>query len=175
MGETMPADAVFAIQPVPAMTRHILRGDMQVVAQAGAALGLDVPVRPLTSAEAGPVAVLWLGPDEWLVLDAPAGFAGTLAGLAHSLVDVSHRQVALRLTGRSAARVLSAGCPLDLSRHAFPSGMVARTIFHKAEIVIWRRPTGLHVEVWRSFAPYLTAHLAEAERATRGLPDKALP
>ncbi len=43
--------------------------------------------------------------------------------------------------------------------------MATRTIFDKAEIVLWRRAaTTFHVEVWRSFAPYLAASLAEAAR-----------
>jgi sarcosine oxidase, subunit gamma len=34
--------------------------------------------------------------------------------------------------------------------------MATRTIFEKAEIVLWRTgPETFHVEVWRSFAPYV--------------------
>ena len=48
---------------------------------------------------------------------------------------------------------------------AFPIGMATRTMFDKAEIVLWRRAaTTFHVEVWRSFAPYLAGSLAEAAR-----------
>jgi sarcosine oxidase subunit gamma len=43
--------------------------------------------------------------------------------------------------------------------------MCTRTIFGKAEIVLWRRgPRSFHIEVWRSFAPYLLACLQEALR-----------
>ena len=73
-----------------------------------------------------------------------------------SLVDVSHRQTAIILEGPGAADTLNAAVPLELSDAAFPVGMCVRTIFEKAEIVLWR--TGLerfHVEVWRSFGPYV--------------------
>ena len=40
-----------------------------------------------------------------------------LEGTAHSLVDVSHRQIGLIASGPAAARVLNAGCPLDLEPH----------------------------------------------------------
>ena len=43
--------------------------------------------------------------------------------------------------------------------------MATRTLFVKAEIVLWRSEAErFHVEVWRSFAPYLKGLLAEATR-----------
>ena len=54
---------------------------------------------------------------------------------------------------------------LDLDPAAFPVGMATRTLFTKAEIVLWRQGADtFHVEVWRSFAPYLHGLLAEAAR-----------
>ncbi|MBN8633476.1 MAG: hypothetical protein J0L76_21780, partial [Rhodobacterales bacterium] len=122
-------------------------------------------------------AALWLGPDEFLLL-APgeeaaaveAGMKPALSAGMHSLVDVSHRQIGLVLEGRLAARCLSAGCPLDLRPAAFPVGMATRTIFLKTEIVLWRQALDrFHIEVWRSFAPYLVGHLAEAFPGTGDL------
>lgn len=177
-----PNDAGFTAVAAPPMTRLVLRGDAAVAAAASAAFGVALPTRPLTASEAGPRAALWLGPDEWLLLAPAAELAGimrsletALAQLPHSLVDVSHRQLGLLLAGWLAARVLSSGCPLDLSMRAFPVGMVVRTVFHKAEIVLWRQADGLHLEVWRSFAPYVAGHLAAARKGAEGLPEAALP
>ena len=40
-----------------------------------------------------------------------------------------------------------------------------RTILAKSEIVLWRRANEqFHVEVWRSFVPYLTGFLAAVEK-----------
>jgi sarcosine oxidase subunit gamma len=61
--------------------------------------------------------------------------------------------------------VLAAGCPLDLEADAFPVHMCTRTMLAKAEIVLWR--TGaeeFRLEVWRSFAAYVSQFLAEAAR-----------
>eukprot|EP01037_Dinobryon_pediforme_P010703 gene10703-10779_t len=81
----------------------------------------------------------------------------------HSLVEVTHRQVGLVLDGPKVENVLSSGCPLDVALRAFPVGMCTRTIFEKAEIVLWRTEAHrFQIEVWRSFAPYLIAHLHEA-------------
>ena len=91
--------------------------------------------------------------------------APALRDLSHSLVEVSHRQIALEISGPHAADVLNAGCPLDLELSAFPVGMCTRTVFAKAEIVLWRTDeTVFHVEVWRSFASYVTEFFAEVAR-----------
>ena len=131
-------------------TRHILRGPA-----AGTMLaGLTLPTEPCRATEDGPRAVLWLGPDEWLLL----GFDAPQTEFA--LVDVTHRQLGFRLTGPGAATLLAAGVPLDLAIAASPMGMFTRTPLEKAEIVLWRRgPEDWRIEVARSFAPYLRALL----------------
>jgi sarcosine oxidase subunit gamma len=44
----------------------------------------------------------------------------------------------------------------------FPVGMCTRTVLAKADIVLWRtRDESFHVEVWRSFAGYVTGLLSE--------------
>jgi sarcosine oxidase subunit gamma len=153
------------IEEAPPLARFILRGE-NVVDQAANAFGAVLP-GPLSSASAGHRQALWLGPDEWLLLtDEPDGAAmaasltQALAGTPHALVDVSHRQTGIVLAGGLAELALAAGCPLDVHRVAFPVGRVSRTIFAKAEIVLWRRDAMLfHLEVWRSFAPYLVSLL----------------
>jgi sarcosine oxidase subunit gamma len=113
-----------------------------------------------------------MGPDEQLILAAAEGgeslgahLRDALSALPHSLVDMSHRQLALEVSGPTAQTLLNAGCPLDLHISAFPVGMCTRTVLGKADIVLWR--TGrdsFHVEVWRSFADYVARFLTEAAR-----------
>ena len=89
-------------------------------------------------------------------------------GKPNSLVDASHRQVGIEVSGRDAAAALNAGCPLDLDPAVFPMGTCTRTVLGKSEIVLWRTaPTTFHVEVWRSFAPYVWQLLDEALREFR--------
>ena len=111
-------------------------------------------------------AALWLGPDEWLLLRASAEDFDTGAlMLDHALVDVSHRQIGLEITGPAAARLLASHVMLDLDLAAFNIGRCARTLFGKAEIVLWRKGAeAFHIEVWRSFAGYVTGLLGEACR-----------
>jgi sarcosine oxidase subunit gamma len=139
---------------------------------AGAALGLKISDIACRSAGNGRWAALWLGPDEQLVLAPVADgeevarqLRDALGALPHSLVDVSHRQIAIEICGPLAQTLLNAGCPLDLHISTFPIGMCTRTILGKADIVLWRTSADtFHVEVWRSFADYAVRFLAEASR-----------
>jgi sarcosine oxidase, subunit gamma len=159
------------VQTLAPAARLLLRGGEPVREAAQRALAVPVPGTPCRAGVAGERAALWLGPDEWLLLgpvtdDGLEGLrAGALAGLPHSLVDVSHRQIALAVRGPQAATLIASGCPLDLDARAFPVGMCTRTMLSKCEVVLWRtRPEEFRLEVWRSFAAYVAHYLAEAAR-----------
>jgi sarcosine oxidase subunit gamma len=117
------------------------------------------PSEPNTTASVGSHTVLWLGPDEWLVL---GGREEDYAAAA-AAVDVSANRVVLELAGPDAAHALSAGCALDLHPAAFPPGGCAQTLLARAQVILVRR----EVERWwilvrPSFAPYLRAWLRDA-------------
>jgi sarcosine oxidase subunit gamma len=168
-GLAMPGNSTATTTPCPPATRFILRGGAEAASRVGPAFGASPPLQPLRSLTEGPRSALWMGSDEWLLIaeDAPAALGATLeAALAptpHALIDVSHRQSAIELSGRGAARLLNAGVPLDLDLPAFPVGMVVRTLLTKAEIVLWRRaPEVFRIEFSRSFGPYVIAILTRA-------------
>jgi sarcosine oxidase, subunit gamma len=173
-GFAFPAGPRFALAEAPPAARFILRGAEAVRVACGMVFGAEPPSQLGAVGKGAGRAALWLGPDEWLLIADSADAAdiggvleSVLEGTAHSLVDMSHRQIGLIASGPAAARVLNAGCPLDLDLKTFPIGFATRTLFDKAEIVLWRRvETTFHVEVWRSFAPYLTGSLVEATRGT---------
>lgn len=146
----------------PACARASVRVAPAVQDTSSRWLGLALPDQPLTSAVKGCRAALWLGPDEWLVLDWQAGDEATALSTADtsgqlvSIVDISDRQVAIILEGAAAGDLLNAGSPLDLTPSAFPVGAVARTVFCRAEIIVWRQASDrLHIEVARSLADYV--------------------
>jgi sarcosine oxidase, subunit gamma len=171
-GLDLPSGPRFALAEAPPAARFVLRGSEAVRVACGMVFGAEPPSELGPAGEGDKRAALWLGPDEWLLTADGADAAAigdvlesVLEGTAHSLVDVSHRQIGLIASGPGAARVLNAGCPLDLGLKAFPVGFATRTLFDKVEIVLWRRAeTTFHIEIWRSFAPYLAASLAEAAR-----------
>src|SRR4051794_7675648 len=157
-----------SITALPAATRIVLRGAAPAARAVSAAFGVDLPSDMLTSAASGARAALRLGPDEWLLLaeheaaaTLPAALAAALGSIAASVVEVSDRQVAFHVAGAGAADLLNEGCPLDLSDNAFPPGACTRTLFGKAEIVLWRPGSapGFRIEVARSYAAYVEALL----------------
>ncbi|HEV2228962.1 MAG TPA: sarcosine oxidase subunit gamma family protein [Steroidobacteraceae bacterium] len=160
------------VRPLPPAARWILRGGTEVRLAAEGALKLALPAAACRAVAQSDRAALWLGPDEWLLISGEqtaeqcaAALRAALAGRAHSLVDVSHRQIALEVSGPDARLLIGAGCPLDLEPAAFPVGMCTRTMLGKAEVVLWRTGAeAFRIEVWRSFAPYVSAFLSEAAR-----------
>ena len=157
-----------SVTPAAPATRLSLRGPRDGVAALSQALGLALPEKPMMSAVAGDRAALWLGPDEWLVIDEGEADLPALLGEVtafHSAVDVSHRNLGILVAGAGAEATLAAGCPRDLSLAAFPVGACARTVLGKAEIVAWRTgETAFRVECWRSFGDYVFSFLTEAAR-----------
>ena len=151
-----------------AASRLSLRAPGPSVASLSKALGVTLPQKPKTSAQVGHRAALWLGPDEWLVVDEDG--RDLMAALArvrvfHSAVDISHRNVAILVSGEGAEATLAAGCPQDLSLAAFPVGACSRTVLGKIEIVLWRtRETAFAVDCWRSFSVYAFTFLEDAAR-----------
>ncbi|MCZ0960948.1 sarcosine oxidase subunit gamma [Paracoccus benzoatiresistens] len=136
-------------------------------ASLGQALGLDLPTRVGARVAAGGTEALCLGPDEWLIT-APEGTDLTTPARAvyadapHSLVDISDREVTLRLSGPSVLDLLAACCPRDVA--AIPVGSAARTVFDSATVVLWRDgPTDFRMDIWRSFAPHVRALLAQVQ------------
>ena len=162
------------LQPLPPAMRFILHGDARVRAAAAAAWGAAFSEEPCRAVQQRTRATLWLGPDEYLLLGTLSGdpveseiatgdaLERALQALPHALVDVSHRQFALQVSGPHAATILSGACPLDLDLGEFPVGMCTRTALAKADIVLWRtHEAEFHVEAWRSFAGYVTGLLRE--------------
>lgn len=174
-GLTLPsAGSRFAAEPAGALVRFVLRAREAGVGPLGAAVGVALPREACRSASADGRHALWLGPDEWLLLAPEAARDAILAATAAlaepvSVVEVTNRNAGILVTGSKVTDVLAAGCPLDLDPSAFPIGMSTRTLYQKAEIVLWRTGAhAFHVEAWRSFVPYVVGVMAEAAREHQG-------
>lgn len=109
--------------------------------------------------------VLWLGPDEWLVVGG-SGAEGTIveeleAALDrrhHSVVDVSANRIVFDL--RDGVDRLSTGCGLDLDPTHWTPGMCAQTLFGHAQVILHQRDLRTtRVFVRPSFAAYFVARL----------------
>ncbi|WP_320198164.1 sarcosine oxidase subunit gamma [Agrobacterium sp. rho-13.3] len=165
---TRGGSATVSIKIAAPAFRISLRAKADAVEELSQALDIKLPQSPKSSATSGLRSALWLGPDEWLVID--QGESNLLDACAsvsaiHSATDVSHRNVAITVSGTGAEATINAGCPQDLSLAAFPVGACSRTIFGKAEVVLVRiAEDTFRVECWRSFADYVFGLLEEGAR-----------
>lgn len=132
-----------------------------------------LPLTPNTVHGGPDAAVLWLGPDEWLVVGPADGDAAlesqlraATAGTGASIVDVSANRTTLELFGPDARRILESGCPLDLHPRAFGPGRCAQTLLARANVILWQtadRPEPVYRLLVRpSFASYVAAWIADA-------------
>src|SRR2546428_2483454 len=106
---------------IPFLAQFDLRADHPVPTLPAGGRETALPLEANTAVVAGDRRVLWLGPDEWLVVapgeelvglerDLRAQFQGTAA----AVVDVSGQRTVIELAGPSALEVLMKGCSIDL-------------------------------------------------------------
>jgi sarcosine oxidase subunit gamma len=87
--------------------------------------------------------VLWLGPDEWLVVSHDGGprdielqLRTALRGLHAAITDVSANRTVIEIAGSHARLVLAKGCPLDLHATRFSRPHVAQTLLARAQMIL---------------------------------------
>jgi sarcosine oxidase subunit gamma len=161
------------VREVPFLTQLDVRVDPASPAGARVArvLGVDLPTAPCTAVRgADGVEVLWLGPDEWLVVAPPdqPGLEPALAdalGGAGAVVDVSAHRTTLAVTGPRTRDLLAHGCAIDLDPRVSPNGTCVQTLLALAGVVLVVRDdtaTDVRLLVRSSFARYLADWLLDA-------------
>lgn len=133
------------------------------------ALGAPLPMGPSATASAAGVDVLWLGPDEWLVIAeagamAPAAALERAAGPEATVVDVSAQRRIVELAGATSGDVLAQGCALDLHPRAFVPETCAQTLLARTGAILVRRrgdEPSWWIIVRASFAEYLAEWLID--------------
>ncbi len=149
-----------------------LRGDLaskEVKAAVKKAVGLGVPEQRQALSGQG-IAVLWMSPDELLLICAYDGVAETIAMLEEALkgqhflaVNVSDARARLRIEGAGARETLAKLCPVDLSPRAFTPGMVRRTRMAQIPAAFWLDDRDVfHLICFRSVADYAFGALWDA-------------
>ncbi len=144
--------------------------DLRLDPQDAGAAPYPLPLEPNTAWEGGPLAALWLGPDEWLILGPPGDgdailseLEAALAGTHHSVIDASANRVALEISGPGSKEVLSKGCSIDLDpRGGWTAGRCAQTLLARVPVILHERADTTGVLVRPSFADYLIDWLIDA-------------
>ncbi len=136
--------------------------------KAAGAFGAPIPGKVGGMARTGQSFSLCLGPDEWQLMVPMAlanplakNFAHLRAEVPHSLVDITHRQIGLIISGPLASAIIGAGCPLDLSE--MPVNGCARSVLDKVQVIIMKTDEyTYHLEIMRSFVPFAGQFLRNA-------------
>jgi len=174
MAAVAGGDSGLALRELPFLAQLNVRADLDdtLLAHAlAAALGCALPTEPNTVATgSGERRVLWLGPDEWLVV-APAGeepalereLRAAMAGRFGAVTDVSANRTTLELAGARVREVLMTGCALDLHPRAFGPGRCAQTTLARAQAIVERSGAdAFRLYVRPSFAGYVVTWLLDA-------------
>ena len=176
------------IKEVPFLTQLDVRVDPAApeAAQAARVLGVALPTTANTAVSgADGVEVLWLGPDEWLVVAPPDQTAlepalRDVLGSAGAVVDVSAHRTTIAVSGTLTRDVLARGCSLDLDPRVSPAGTCVQTLLALAGVILVVRETSrgtapardeaieVHLLVRSSFARYLADWLVDACREYEG-------
>ena len=138
--DTSGAGLVLAERPY--LAKINLRGKAASAA-VKAAVGVELPAEPNMVAEGNNIAVLWLGPAEWLLIG-PVGAEKAiadaleegLAGASVGIVDVTEGRTTIRVAGPMARDVLSMGCPLDLHPRVFGAGRCAQSFIVRSTVIL---------------------------------------
>ena len=166
------AEVMLAESPIRGLL--VLRGDganAKFRSAVSTATGLDPVVEPLTAARKRDVSMLWLGPDEWLVVTPDRrverierALREALQGQHAALTDVSHSRTVLVLSGPGARAVLAKGCPLDFHPRVFGPGRCAQSGLAKCQALIHQAAAApvFEIYVMRSFAQYAWTWLEDA-------------
>jgi sarcosine oxidase, subunit gamma len=155
---------------IPLLGYISLRGnsaDAAFAEAASMAVGTRLPIDPCTLSQTGETTVLWLSPDEWMIVTPRGGHASLIKGLDQCLLGL-HYQVAdnsggytqVIIQGRNARDVLSHCTVYDLAQ--LGEGRVVGTTFGKSSVYLRRVSGGYCLMLRRSFADYIWRTLERA-------------
>jgi len=174
--EPLPDGFRVTVDPFLTMTNLRFQPGGPATDAVTALLGVTPPTQPNTWVRGNGGSVIWLGPDEWLVVSELAALETQEADLRAAVtpfggaaVDVSGQRVKLTLRGRHVRDVLAKGCALDLHHSVFRSGSSAQTTLGLAGVVLLAGddPDEFTVLVRQSFANYLADWLVDAAEEFR--------
>lgn len=167
-------NGAISICELPFITQFNLRADpkdVTVMRELESLLGVALPLVPKTVESHGDRRILWLGPDEWLVV-APESQVQSLRqalqagldGAFGSIVDVSANRTVIQVGGRGSRDLLAHGISLDLDPRTFLVARCAQTLLAKAQVIIERPDddSSFYLYVRASFAGYVADWLLDA-------------
>jgi len=165
------------LEPSPHRAQLVLRVAPEGKARVESVLGGPLPTpNRVTRARLGDV--LWLGPDEWLVVGEPAEESAVASALTAAVgatdgavTAASAARIPFLLTGRAVRDVLATCCALDLDPRMFPPGHCAQTLLAKAPMLLQAiEPSpAVRLFVRPSFVSYVVLWLVDGMAGVRAI------
>ena len=132
-------------------------------------VGSDLPTDANTFNKAGDRSIIWLGPDEWMIMAENGASDEIIAELdtpeaGHvAVVNVSDALGAVTIEGPHARDVLAKNCAIDFHPRAFTKGMAVQSILSHAGVTILCLDDDLMMVIGRtSFMPYILDLLTDS-------------
>jgi len=150
--------------------------DKEFMKNIGSALNLVLPIEPNVRIFNNNISIMWLGPNEWLVI-APENEKDGIISLLKSnlnpqktaITDVSFNRTILRLEGEKVFTLLSKFLVANLEKILKTNFSVAQTIFIKIPVLFVRNntdeePTSLDLHLNRSHTKYVYELLVDGSK-----------
>lgn len=147
---------------------RVRRESEGMLAGVEAALGAPLPREPNHAVGRRP-RLLWLAPQDWMIVNGTANWSKGLmvdgAGLAH-VADVTDGRAVFEVSGANGRALLAKGTSIDLHPRVFAPGRCAQTLFAQTRILIDQVSDDpvYHLYADRSYAHHLTAWFEDAVR-----------
>ena len=115
-------------------------------------LGAILPIKPNTYIKNEKVKIIWLSPDEWMVISDQENelfikLKNELGDLEASVTDVSENRTIIRLSGKKIFTLLSKFLFLDLEKNLGTQSSCAQTLFVKVPILLVRNENSNQIPV----------------------------
>ena len=150
--------------------------DKEFMKNIGSALNLVLPIEPNVRIFNNNISIMWLGPNEWLVITPENEKDGIISLLKSNLnpqktaiTDVSFNRTILRLEGEKVFTLLSKFLVANLETILRTNFSVAQTIFIKIPVLFVRNntdeePTSLDLHLNRSHTKYVYELLVDGSK-----------
>ena len=150
--------------------------DKEFMKNIGSALNLVLPIEPNVRIFNNNISIMWLGPNEWLVIAPENEKDGVISLLKSNLnpqktaiTDVSFNRTILRLEGEKVFTLLSKFLVANLEKILKTNFSVAQSIFIKIPVLFVRNntdeePTSLDLHLNRSHTKYVYELLVDGSK-----------
>ena len=150
--------------------------DKEFMKNIGSALNLVLPIEPNVRIFNNNISIMWLGPNEWLVITPENEKDGIISLLKSNLnpqktaiTDVSFNRTILRLEGEKVFTLLSKFLVANLEKILKTNFSVAQTIFIKIPVLFVRNntnkeSTSLDLHLNRSHTKYVYELLVDGSK-----------